>query len=184
MSPFFVALVVSQSTIYVWTDKNGDHYTDDRSSIPRGVKFRTTEGDEISRVESAKPPSPTVMKPSSEPAVPSSSEQTWRALFKAARTRVAVLEEDIEADRRRVEEVNGMPVSGRLVCSGWWGHQVAGYQGRGLGVQPCVYTIDPEFERVRERLEKNRRELVRAKEELNDLERRASFEAVPLHWRR
>lgn len=44
--------------------------------------------------------------------------------------------------------------------------------------------LSPEFERVRERLAANRRELVRAKEDLLELERRASFEAVPREWRR
>ena len=53
-----------------------------------------------------------------------------------------------------------------------------------LMVTPCGYGFNPEYQVARDRLERNRRELVRAKEALADLERRASFEAVPLHWRR
>lgn len=35
--------------VYVWTDgSGGTHYTDDRASIPKGVKVRTTDGDEVS----------------------------------------------------------------------------------------------------------------------------------------
>ena len=144
--------------------------------------------------------------------MPSLSEQTWRQLFKDARTRVTVLEEDIEADRKKVEEVNGLPVTARLSCAtGFYSYpvvstgatvSVGGQPFPGLGVNamvtgthlivgqtpqfaaPCFYGFNPEFERVRERLEKNRREVVRAREDLADLERRASFEAVPLHWRR
>lgn len=216
MSPLLLALVVVQSTVYAWTDKSGlEHFTDDLSTIPRGVKVRTTEGVEISRIDSdvTRNPRPlTAPVAPSEPAVPSASEQTWRQLFKDARNRVIVLEEDIEADRKRVEEVSGLPVSPRFSCAtGWWGPPAVITTGSvvingqilpGVGVTtsvtgrttvrpptvvpvaPCFYGLDPEFERVRERLEKNRREVVRAREDLADLERRASFEAVPLHWRR
>lgn len=37
-------LLLGQATTYVWTDKEGDHYTNDPSTIPKGVKARTTEG--------------------------------------------------------------------------------------------------------------------------------------------
>ena len=38
-------------TVYEWTDAQGEsHFTDDLSSIPKGVKVRTTEGEEISVV--------------------------------------------------------------------------------------------------------------------------------------
>jgi hypothetical protein len=219
VSPLLLALLVAQATVYTWTDKAGvEHFTDDLTSVPRGVKVRTTEGDEISRIDSdlshnprpAAPVAPSVA--AVRPEVPSVSEQTWRQLFKDARTRVAVLEEDIEADRKSVEEVNGLPVTARFTCStGFYGYpvvstgttvSVGGQPFPRLGVNatvtgtnivvgqtpqfaaPCFYGFNPEYERVRERLGKNRRELVRAREDLADLERRASFEAVPLHWRR
>ena len=35
-------------TVYEWTDESGDvHYTDDRSTIPKNAKVRTTQGDDI-----------------------------------------------------------------------------------------------------------------------------------------
>jgi hypothetical protein len=49
---------------------------------------------------------------------------------------------------------------------------------------PCGFSTNPEFDRIRDRLERNRREVVRAREELADLDRRASYEAVPQQWRR
>jgi hypothetical protein len=48
----------------------------------------------------------------------------------------------------------------------------------------CWYGFNPDYERIRDQLERNRKALVRAKEELADLERRAALEAVPLEWRR
>ena len=54
----------------------------------------------------------------------------------------------------------------------------------GVATAPCLFTLNPEFERAKERLELNRKALARAKTELADLDRRASFEAVPREWRR
>ncbi len=214
VSPLLLALVVLQSAVYSWTDKSGvEHFTDDLASIPRGVKVRTTEGAEISRIDSdlTKNPRPVAAPQVAEPAVPSTSEQAWRQLFRTARTRVTELEEEIESDRTKVEEVNGLPVRTGFICNTGFYNQplvttgavvVAGQPAPGLGVtatvthttvvnqplplyaSPCFFSFNPEFERIRERLGKNRREVVRAREELADLERRASFEAVPLHWRR
>ncbi len=39
-----LSLSLAQATTYVWTDQEGDHYTNDPSTIPKGVKVRTTEG--------------------------------------------------------------------------------------------------------------------------------------------
>lgn len=52
-----VASLLGQ-TIYVWTDAQGeDHYTDDPTSIPKGVKARTTEGQPVDMI-STKPSTP------------------------------------------------------------------------------------------------------------------------------
>lgn len=52
-----VALVSSQ-VIYEWVDAKGQsHFTDDRGSIPQGVKPRETKGGEVSVVKST-PPAP------------------------------------------------------------------------------------------------------------------------------
>jgi hypothetical protein len=48
----------------------------------------------------------------------------------------------------------------------------------------CIQTINPEYQRAKDRIALNRRALERAKEELAELERKASFQAVPNEWRR
>jgi hypothetical protein len=142
-------------------------------------------------------------------------EDIWRQRFREAREKVRVLEDDIEVDRQRVEEVDGMPLNFGLTCGpGWgvaWPPATHGQAGVGLGgqvgpgvnvfagvgstwwqgwafpstiVTPCAFGFNPEYERAKERLAKNRKALVRAKEELAALERRAALEAVPLEWRR
>lgn len=210
-------MLLAQAQVFVWTDKQGvDHYTDDPRLVPLGVKVRLTDGTEISRIENETPPRKAaapaqpaaVTARPGEPAAPSAAEETWRRLFREARGRVRTLEEEIEADRKTVEEVNGLPVTARYTCQNVYappvvvqqpgvivtgqplpGVVVTGTVGTTtvwpqLPMTSCMWLPNPEVERVRERLERNRRELVRAKEELADLERRASFEAVPLHWRR
>lgn len=247
VSPLLVALLVTQATVYAWTDKAGvEHFTDDLASIPKGVKVRTTEGAEIGVVKSDDPKPDPKSKPLEQPvaapvepgpAAPSDAEQRWRALFRAARNKVTVLEEEIEADRVKVEEVNGLPLRAGFNCGyGYGGFTYPGLVGApisstgvvvsaggqpvpgltvgatvtgstvfappplvapvGVGfvpvvgpfvpsfAYPCAFALNPEYAMIRERLDRNRRELPRAREELADLERRASFEAVPLHWRR
>jgi hypothetical protein len=248
VSPLLLALLVTQATVYAWTDKAGvEHFTDDLSTIPRGVKVRTTDGAEISvlvikdkdenkaekKTEAPAPPSAP-----SGPEAPSVAELTWRQLFRDARKKVTVLEEEIEADRLKVEEVSGLPLSFGLNCGFYGGGYYGGYRpgyfpgaarvppvnstgvavtatgqpipGVSVGATvtgttvivpptvstgfvtpypsgygtPCGYAFSPEFAMIRDRLDRNRRELPRAREELADLERRASFEAVPLEWRR
>jgi len=202
VSPLLAALLIAQATIYSWTDKDGvEHFTDDLGTVPKGVKVRTTEGGEVSRIEGeVKPvrPATVAVQPAVEPSVPSQSEQYWRQAFKSVRERIAELEDDVEADRKLIEGTHGLPQTARFSCypGAWWmsgstvvvngqplpgGGVVTNAPGTAYGA-PCFY--NPEFERVRDRLDRNRRALTRAKEELSDLERRASFEAVPLHWRR
>lgn len=197
MITLLTALLLAQATIYSWTDKKRvEHFTDDLSTIPKGVKVRTTEGAVVSRIESDVVVNKPVVTQQVKPATvdPLASEQQWRALFRAAYRRVSDLEEDIERDRKQVEEVNGMPIRAGFTCAqGWWGGSGYGptlsVNGGGItsttgpAAVPCYYSLNPEFERVRERLASNRRELLRAKADLDDLDRRASFAAVPREWR-
>lgn len=215
-------LVASPSfaqAVYRWADGEGvTHYTDDPATIPKGAAVFATDGEPISEmgkpgpVPAARPVAvagPQAVAPlavNTEPEVPSSSEQYWRGLFRAAKDKVRSLEDEISADRHRTEDVNGLPSNVGYSC---WPSSV-GYvypqqygstvvvNHRGVKAnfgpvpQPgyanpyntCMQTINPEYGRALARLEKNRSALERANEELHDLERRAAFEAVPNEWRR
>lgn len=236
--------VAAAQPIYTWTDSDGvQHFTDEPRNVPRGVKATTTEGAHVNVVSSsAQAPAPAA-KPmraadaqaaaaqaqaaaaqaqaaaaqaqaAADARVQATLEDTWRQRFRDAREKVQVLEEEIEADRQRVEEVAGLPVSFGYTCAPGWGVPwppavhgrsgvaVSGQAGPGVNVSaglgttwstgwvpptyvtPCAFGFNPEFERTRDRLARNRTALVRAKEALADLERRAALEAVPLEWRR
>lgn len=231
-----VCALSSVAEVYTWTDKDGVvHYTDDPNAVPPNVKAKVTAGSDVStvsglpepvrpqplRVEPAAKGQPNVVVVERDPGKP---ERDWRGAFRDVNERIARLEDEIEVDRHKVEDANGLPVSARFQCMnafGWgpWvvpgGGAVAvggsavsvGVQGQGVpgfavggnvvvrqntvvvpntgfGVAPCVLVPNPEYERARERLELNRRALARAKTELADLDRRASFEGVPREWRR
>jgi hypothetical protein len=235
-----VALVVcmvavsAAAEVYTWTDQNGVvHYTDNPSSVPAKAKARVTEGAEISTVtltetkKVAPAQAPVAGDLKAPPVVddPGRREREWRAAFRDVNERIARLEDEIEVDRRKVEDVNGLPVAARYQClhgfGSWLGpggvivpgavaatgagvsigatsqgipgftvgggvvvQQTTHVVSSGVATAPCLFTLNPEFERAKERLELNRKALARAKDELADLDRRASFEAVPREWRR
>jgi hypothetical protein len=241
-----VMAMVARSEVYTWTGPDGTvHYTDNLASVPANVKAKTTTGTEISTVASPAPkqrPEPVAPPAAPSPASavqpdPLRLEREWRAAFRDVAERQARLEDEIEADRRKVEDVDGLPVAARFQCfnTGFGpfvvpgqtvmvtpgaigsasqvtvgqgstvGVGVGGQPGVGFSVggavvvtqnrffqsatpgvfaQPCVFAFNPEYERAKERLELNRKALVRLKAEAADLERRASFEGVPREWRR
>ena len=184
-----VAMLLAQ-TFFTWTDKSGvEHYTDDRASIPRGAKIKETGGEEISTIE-VRDSTPRVTPRAQVAVVEEESatekrrrEDAWREAFRTARNKVADLEADVESERKQVEEVNGLPVTGRISCR----RTFVGVPGQvpvyGVNTAGCSPGRD-NFEHSRERLEKNRRLLVRAKDDLADLERRAANDSIPLEWRR
>lgn len=200
------AAASGQGAVYRWVDAEGvTHYTDVPGSIPKGVEVFATEGEPISEMGRAPAVAPPKLAQQEQekrveekrveiqPEVPSGSERYWRGEFRAAREKISGLEDAIAADKHRVDDVGGLPV--QYACHpGYLGYPAYGsvpgyganfnagyanYYGGG-----CYTTVNPEWERSKERLEKNRKALERAKEELHDLERRASFEAVPNEWRR
>jgi hypothetical protein len=233
-----VSLFASQAPaqdLYTWTDAAGvTHVTDNSASVPRGTRARLTAGTEISTVTGSAPSKPltvaaAVTKPAAGPLAPERDlERQWREAFRESRDRIAGLEDQIELDRKKVEDVNGLPVAARFSCfNAWgpvyapaWGHVamlspggssvvfsgssqsgsgfgVAGnvvvspviqqqvvVANSGIAVSPCVFAFNPEYERAKERLALNRKALARAQEDADDLDRRASFEAVPREWRR
>ncbi len=209
----FAAPALAQA-FYRWVDASGTtHYTDNSSTIPQGATVFATEGEPISEMGKPGPvplaaPRPPVesRRVDNDPAVPTSSEQFWRTQFRAAKEKIRLLEDEIATDRRINEDVNGLPAAvsyscfppylGQIAPTRYGGSIAIGPQGTQANIGPlpqpnyahhfntCIQTVNPDYERARQRLEKNRAALERAKEDLHELERRASFEAVPLEWRR
>jgi Domain of unknown function (DUF4124) len=59
-----------------------------------------------------------------------------------------------------------------------------GYGYRGGYLPSCIATPNPDYERMRDRVERNTAALKRAKDALDDLDRQASHHGVPREWRR
>jgi hypothetical protein len=191
------APLAQAQTVFKWVDADGTHYTNSPETIPKGATVTATDGEPISNVGKPAPPPdekrPEAKKPepvlasAADPAVPTSAEQYWRGQFKAAREKIAATQDEIAIYRRKVEDPTGLPISGRYTCFHAQPYHYGPVYGPGyVNTQQsgCIQTPDHEYERAKEKLERNKKLLERAREELADLERRASFEAVPLQWRR
>lgn len=177
----FAGPVFAQS-IYTWTDETGEHFTNDVARVPHqgDVKVRVTTGDFVSTVAVERLPAVALVVPAPVAVL---DESAWRATYRAARLKVRELEDGIEAQRRVIEE-SGLPVTTRMHCSVGTGLVVASGQlvGSGAARSRVCGTWHHDAEVLK--LEVDRRALVRAREELAELDRRAAFEAVPLEWRR
>jgi hypothetical protein len=226
--------LAAAAQMYTWTDEQGvQHFTDDPNTVPRKAKARTTEGAYINVLSSTeKEEGSSVAAPQGLTAVHDAAaqakaaaaqaqaaasaqaketvEDVWRRRFREAHARIREFEDEIEADRKKVEELDGLPVVFGWTCPTGWGAPYAGpgsntaggVLGAGVSVAGgarrtsnayawplrgstrCYAGFNSEYEWVRERLARNRRALDRAKDDLKDLERRAANEAVPLEWRR
>jgi hypothetical protein len=189
---------VQAQSVYRWSDAEGNiHYTDDATTIPKGATVVATDGSPISEMGAPPPvtkvavvtqPAQVAATHATDPSIPSTSEQYWRGQFRAAREKIHKLEDDLAADNHKID-TNGFTVSNRYNCNpgnvytnGGYATPVYpnGYYNNGN----CIATIDPEYQRTKDRLVKNKQALERAKEELHELERQASFNAVPNEWRR
>ena len=165
-----VALSAAAQSVFSWTDSAGvTHFTDDRSTIPRGATVRQL-GDEDPDVMIRVSPERSSDNPDAGRAEPPREaddsarrererEASWRQRFTRARTEVERLELLIDKDQRLLDDPTSAP-------SGSRGRPTRQYEG------------------AKGRLAKNRDALTRAREALADLERAASNEAVPLEWRR
>lgn len=110
MLPIVVALALSQAPIYRWTDKSGEvHYTDDLSTVPRGVKVESTTGNALSVVP-APPPrraTPTTAPPVRE--VPRPAGQRGAVEVTLTRVEVEVSESDLAFIKQGIASAAASP---------------------------------------------------------------------------
>lgn len=186
--------------VYTWTDKDGvAHYTNDLSAIPQRYRdqARTLEGrpagapapateapppseakpgpvDEASKPAPAKPSPPERAEEALEESAPTPltphaaetlDEAGWRKRFQRTTERVHRAELALERDKEQLQRVANE--EGYLVVDAYGRTMTAG-RSTALRMQVA------EDERV----------LRDARESLEDLERAAAREAIPLEWRR
>ncbi len=182
----------AQTAIYRWVDADGvTHFADTLSNVPAGARVETTTGEDVWTVApserqptAAAAPGPLVALAAPKPVAINvepkvSDEERWRGQFAAARERIATLQDEIAVDRETIGALG--PV---LQCG--YAPMVPSRRHAGVLIAQggCIAVPNPEYTRRQDRLALNEKALVRAKEQLADLERRAAHEAVPLEWRR
>lgn len=165
--------------VYEWVDDQGQsHFTDDRGSIPQRyrAKARKLDTPPNTRIRNDAPatgsrgadvpdrgsPAYTGIdrdEPDGGARDERTEEQKWRDEFQSRRQRIAELEKQIADDRALLQ---GQALAPRMTPTGF--HSQA-----------------PEVE---QRVARNEQELARLRQELDDVERRAREESVPLEWRR
>lgn len=168
-----------EGAVYEWVDDQGQsHFTDDRGSIPQRyrAKARKLDTPPNTRIRNDAPATGSGGSDSPDSDGPAyagitqdepdggapderSEEQKWRDEFQSRRQRIAELERKIAEDR---ELLQGQALAPRMTPTGFRSQA-------------------PE---VQERLQRNEQELTRLRQELDDLERRARDDSVPLEWRR
>jgi Domain of unknown function (DUF4124) len=177
--------------LYRWTDADGEvHYTNDKKTIPQGVTATRTEGEPLTNTgPTIKPKSPpqagTKAGDSARGEVRPTEEQReadeevrWRGLFAAARAKVEAARTELELAKAAVEDPSGLPITARFV---YFYPPCWARPGGCLNPGPVRH---PTFEEQKLRAKQAQRALAEANEELDELDRKASRESVPRHWRR
>lgn len=185
MRHLLLAVLISApafAQVFSWEDKDGVHYTNDVPAVPKGAKVTKVGEDDATVqqpanvVEVAAAPRPSSSPPS--PANPS-VEREWRDRFiqlnRAITTRkqeLAALEASLPNKVDCVPQPRAAPV--------------ANSNGQVVPQQQVVTRCLPNamYDGIKLQIEQKRVELKDAENDLEQLDRRASFEAVPREWRR
>lgn len=184
MRHLLLAVLISTpafAQVFSWEDKDGVHYTNDAASVPKGAKVKKLEADDPGPTVQAAPSAEVAAapRPSREPTSPAnpSVEREWRDRFIAANRAIAT----------RKQELSALEVSlpNKVDCV----PQQRAVQPTGTSPQPFAATTtrcvpNSMYDRIKLQIEQKRVEVKDAENDLEQLDRRASFEGVPREWRR
>jgi hypothetical protein len=171
-----IAAPVFAQNIYTWEDAEGLHYTDDASRIPKQTRVELTvaAARPVSRGISAGPTAVTV----ATPPAPATAEFKWRDAFIAAHRRIATVRQRMEALKATLpQRTECVPQPGNQQQVDLQGHRP--YAGPNVVCQVNVLHDQMQVQIAQETVELKNAEL-----DLEQLERRASMQAVPPEWRR
>ncbi len=188
MCHLLLAVLISApafAQVFTWEDKDGVHYTNDASAVPKGAKVTKVAEDVSAPVRASPPvevaaaapkPAPSPTASPTSPANPS-VEREWRDRFIQLNRAIATKKQELAAlEASLPNKVECVPQP-RIapVANG----QVAQQQQI---VTRCL--PNSMHDRIKLQIEQKRVELKDAENDLEQLDRRASFEAVPREWRR
>lgn len=188
MRHLLVAVLISApafAQVFSWEDKDGVHYTNDAAAVPKGAKV-TKVGEDDAR-PTVQQPAPVVEvaaapRPSSSPPSPAnpSVEREWRDRFIQLNRAIATKKQELAAlEASLPNKVDCVPQPRVPVVNPNTNGQVVPQQ---QVVTRCL--PNAMYDRIKLQIEQKRVELRDAEFDLEQLDRRASFEAVPREWRR
>lgn len=184
MKPFpllaaLVAISASAQTVYSWEDKDGVHYTDDPSQVPKRVKTQKAalEAQRSSTGVGVSAGGAPLATQNTSPTLPGGAdERTWRERFISATRRITQLRQSIDALYATLPSPT--------VCS-----TSAQVNGTGLivgGTANTVAACGPStlYARMKAEIAQKEVEFTNAQVDLQQLDRQASYDGVPREWRR
>jgi hypothetical protein len=193
--------LAEEPAIFTWSDPDGTvHYSNEHDKVPKDAT--TTKGEELTVIEREKPAAAVAdtkadkkrrdledrraeaetRKAEAEAArAEAALEQHWRQQFRDAHAKIEKLSDELERARAKITDPSGLPISGRYFTATSCPLK---HNHRALG-SPCQYGVpDESFESAKLRVEQLERQLQKAQEDLQELDRRASFASIPREWRR
>ena len=171
-----IAVPAFAQTVYSWEDADGVHYTDDLAQVPKSKKVeeQVLEGRPLSKGLSGPKPAPVPPEVTANEAQATANEYEWRDRFIAAHRRIDSLARSISALQSSLPpRIQCVPQPVRLV---------GGVQRVGQPTSRCQ--INPFHDQLQAQIAQQSVELRDAQLDLEQLDRRASLEAVPREWRR
>lgn len=169
--------------VFSWEDKDGVHYTNDAAAVPKGAKVKKLEAEDLGspvqaapQVEVASAPRPSPSPAPTSPTDPS-VEREWRDRFISLHRAIATKKQELSAlEVSLPNKVDCVP------------QQRAVQPTTGTAQQPFAATTrcmpNSMYDRIKLQIEQKRVEVKDAENDLEQLDRRASFEGVPREWRR
>lgn len=179
-APIFLALVAfpALAQIYSWEDKDGVHYTDDPTSVPKKVKANRQERERPREAGEAVAAAPSRLGPvNTELPV---REREWRDRFIEATRRIQTRKQELGALEASLPSKETCSQVRQVVTQTGQGQVAA--EAKAQLVTQCV--PNPMYDRIRLQMEQKQVELRDAELDLEQLDRRASMESVPREWRR
>ncbi len=201
-----IAVPAVAQTVYSWEDTDGVHYTDDPTQVPKRGKVEAMLVDaapsprSAPRTLAASSPAPVAPEPTSAPL----NEREWRERFVSANRRITTLRQSLAALESslpprtecipqplipvgtvQVGSVGGAPITAspgsQLVTSNGVTTLV---NGRPVFSPAARCQLNPEHDRIQLQIAQKGVELRDAQTDLEQLDRQASYDAVPREWRR
>lgn len=195
-----LAVPAAAQTIYTWEDADGVHYTDDFNQVPKDKQVETEQlarsttrpGTQAALTVLPAQPLP-VVKESAAAEVAGRTEREWRERFIEAHRRIRTLEQSIAAGRAALPprtDCLAQPVAYPTRTTTTTRPASAGGTPSTVTVTTMDHaprvrcTVNPEHDRMVAQLAQQEVALRDAQLDLEQLDRRASYDAVPREWRR